>query len=53
LYGAVRDAAGVVYTMSGDTLDIERIVSASTLLTPETCVFATEAQQLNIEVIAE
>lgn len=53
LYGAVRDAAGVVHSMSGDTLDIERVVSPEVLLTPETCVFATETTQLNIEVIAE
>lgn len=53
LFGAVRDAAGVVHTMSGDSLRLDDVSAPTALLAYETTVFATEPQQLQIEVITE
>ena len=53
MFGAVRDAAGVIHFMSGDSLSIEDVSAPTALLTYQTCVFATEASQLQIEVITE
>lgn len=53
LYGVVRDAAGNFVNISGDSLDLLRVTDASVLLAPETVVFATEPNQLRIEVINE
>ena len=53
LNGVVRDAAGNIVTLTGDSLDLESVVSTSTMLAPETVVFATEPNQLKIEVVAE
>ena len=53
LTGVIRDAAGILHTISGDSLDIEGISSPAVLLAPETTVFATEPGQFVIEVITE
>ena len=51
--GVVRDASGVVHTLTGNTLDISSIALPQALLTPDTCVFGSLAERINLTVSYE
>lgn len=53
LQGVIRDAAGQVHALRGDTLDVESVVNARTLIAPETVVFAAEMNNIHLRAVAE
>lgn len=53
LEGRVRDAGGTWHTLNGDSLDLTAIEDAATMLTPDTCVFAAEVQNIHLIGIGE
>ena len=53
LQGVIRDAAGNVYTLQGDSLDINQVANPDNLLTSKTAVFATELANIHIEAVGE
>ena len=53
LQGTIRDASGTFHTLQGDSLDLETVVAAQSLLAYETAVFAAELESIHIEAVAE
>jgi len=53
LEGSIRDAAGVMHTLSGDALDVESIADGTVLMTADTCVFGAEEYNIHITAIQE
>lgn len=53
LRGRIRDAAGTIIALSGDTLDVGTVEDATKLLTTDTVVFATELANINITATPE
>lgn len=53
LEGTVRDAAGVIHTIQGDSLELNLVNNPATMLTADTVVFATELGNIHIESVGE
>lgn len=52
LTGVIRDAAGNVHRLKGQTLDLKRIENPKNLCTPETIVFAVDPDDIHINVLS-
>lgn len=50
LYGVLHDAFGVEHRLSGDRLSIEGLSDDASMLTPDTTIFAAEAENIQIKM---
>lgn len=50
LYGTLHDAFGVEHRLSGDSLSIAGLADDTAMLTPDTTIFAAEAENIQIKM---